>query len=370
MLTAVMTTGSLGVPATLGLAGGVSFVHPELLHLLWAALGLWGLLAFLELRQSSRLGRFISAVMQVRLARRLPRGRRLLRLVLLFTTFIAGTLALPRPQTAGELETESSTQVSADLMVVLDVSRSMLAEDAAPSRLQRAKAEILDLLSKLKGHRVGLVAFAGRAQVLCPLTPDYGFFRVVLERTDPRSVGRGGTRIGDGLRTALEAFGPAGGARLILLITDGEDQDSYPVDAAKEIRKAGVRVVAIGFGDERGSEITLTDPKTGGRSFLVDREGKVVRSRLDGKTLREIAVATEGAYIPAGVAALDLESIIKEHIQPLVREQKNVSVRAVPREHYPWLILLSLLSLVAAVRVGRSTTVAAFGSGGEEGREL
>jgi Ca-activated chloride channel family protein len=252
-------------------------------------------------------------------------------------------------------------------MVVLDVSRSMLAEDAAPSRLKRAKAEILDLLSKLKGHRVGLVAFAGRAQVLCPMTPDYGFFRVVLERADTRSVGRGGTRIGDGLRTALEAFGPGGGgARLILLITDGEDQDSYAVEAAKEVKKAGIRVVAIGFGDERGSEITLTDPKTGARSFLVDREGKVVQSRLDGKTLREIAMATDGAYIPAGVAALDLESIIKEHIQPLVREQKNASVRSIPKEYYPWLILLALISLVGAVRVGRGTTVSSLANSEEE----
>ncbi len=352
---------------TLALMGGLSFVAPELWFLVLAAVALWGVLAFLELRQPGQLARFISTVMQLRLARRLPRGRRLLRLALVFLTLVLGTLALLRPQTPGELETVSTTQVAADVMVVLDVSRSMLAEDAAPSRLKRAKAEVLDLLSKLKGQRVGLVAFAGRAQVLCPLTPDYGFFRVVLERADPRSVGRGGTRIGDGLRTALEAFGPGGGARLILLITDGEDQDSYPVEAAKEVRKAGVRVVAIGFGDERGSEITLTDPKTGARSYLVDREGHVVRSRLDGKTLREVAVATDGAYIPAGVAALDLESIIKEHIQPLVREQKNASVHSVPKEHYPWLILLALLALVGAVRVGKSTRVASL-DGGEEGR--
>ncbi|HRI54301.1 MAG TPA: VWA domain-containing protein [Pseudomonadota bacterium] len=357
---------------TLALAGGLSFGHPELAQLPFVAVALWGLLAYLELRQSGQLARFISPLMQLRLARRLPRGRRLLRLGLLLLAFGAGSVAMLRPQTPGELETVSSTQVAADLMVVLDVSRSMLAEDAAPSRLQRAKAEVLDLLSKLKGHRVGLVAFAGRAQVLCPLTPDYGFFRVVLERTDTRSIGRGGTRIGDGLRGALEAFGPPGGARLILLITDGEDlENSYPVEAAKEVRKAGVRVVAIGFGDERGSEIMLTDPKTGARSFLVDREGKVARSRLDGKMLRDIAVATEGAYIPAGVAALDLESIIREHIQPLVREQKNASVRAVPREHYPWLILITLLALIGAVRVGRGTSVSSLSglSDSEEGRE-
>jgi Ca-activated chloride channel family protein len=344
----------------------LTFVNLQLLWLVAPALLLFALLAYLDSRASARLLRFISALMQLRLASRLPADRRLLRLLCILLTLISGALALSRPQTPGELETTSSTQVSADLMVVLDVSRSMLAEDAAPNRLKRAKAELSDLLNKLRGHRVGLVAFAGRAQVLCPLTPDYGFFRVVLDRADPRSVGRGGTRIGDGLRLAKNAFGSGNSARLILLITDGEDQDSYPVEVAQDLKKAGIRVIAIGFGDERGSEITLTDPATGARSFLVDRQGQLVRSKLDGKTLREIALATQGAYIPAGVAALDLESIIKEHIQPLVREHKESTVRTIPKEHYPLLILISLLSLVLAVWLGRGATVRSLGGDSEE----
>lgn len=345
----------------------LTFVNQPLLWLLAPGLGLFLLLFFLESRGARRLVAFVSSLMQLRLASRLPPGRRLVRLFLMLLTLLAGVLALSRPQTPGDLETLASSQVSADLMVVLDVSRSMLAEDAAPNRLKRAKAELSDLLNKLRGHRVGLVAFAGRAQVLCPLTPDYGFFRVVLDRTDPRSVGRGGTRIGDGLRLAKDAFTSGSSARLVLLITDGEDHDSYPLEAAEELKKAGIRIVAIGFGDERGSEITLTDPGTGARSFLVDRAGQLVRSRLDGKTLRELALKTQGAYIPAGVAALDLESIIKEHIQPLVRDHKETSVRTVPREHYPWLILVCLLSLVGAVWLGRGAAAASF-AGGWEGR--
>ncbi len=339
---------------------GFHFECGEFLHLLWPALGLVALLAYLEIRHSNKLFRFISAPMQLRLASRLPMGRRLLRLGLILLMLVSGILALCRPQTLGELETVSSSQVAADIMVVLDVSRSMLAEDAAPSRLQRAKAEVVDLLGKLKGQRVGLVAFAGRAQVLCPLTPDYGFFRVILDRTDTRSVGRGGTRIGEGLRIAKDAFGGGSGARLVLLITDGEDQDSYPVEVARELKKANIRVVAIGFGDERGSEITLTDSHTGARSFLVDRSGQLVRSRLDGKTLREIALSTDGAYIPAGVAALDLESILKEHIAPLVHDSKATAMRAIPKEHYPEFILICLLALCAAVRLGKGAQPASL----------
>ena len=340
-------------------SAGLHFLHKDLVHLLWGALLLFGLLFYLDAKRGAQLARFISAPMQVRLASRLSRSRRWLRLSLMLCTLLFAIFALMRPQTPGELVTESSSQVSADIMVVLDVSRSMLAEDAAPSRLQRAKAELTDLLSKMKGNRIGLVAFAGRAQVLCPLTSDYGFFRMILEGTNTRSVSRGGTRIGDGLRQALTAFGAAGSTaagnapRLILLVTDGEDQDSYPLDAAKAAKTAGVRIVAIGFGDERGSEITLVDPATGARSFLTDRDGQLVRTRLDGKTLREIALATDGAYIPAGVAALDLESIVKEHIQPLVRERAAATTRTLPKEHYPWLLLLALLSLCGSVIAGR-----------------
>lgn len=330
----------------------LTFQNPQFLWLLLPATLLSGLLLWLDRGLGSALQRFVSLTLQGRLAARLPSTQRWLRQICVLLTLTLGTLALSRPQTPGEVETVSTSTVAADIVVVLDVSRSMLAEDAAPNRLQRAKAEIADLLARLKGHRVGLVAFAGRAQVLCPLTPDYGFFRMILDRTDPRSIGRGGTRIGDGLRMAKTAFAAGPGARLVLLITDGEDQDSFPLDAAQELKREGIRVVAIGFGDERGSEITLTDATTGARSLLTNRQGELVRSRLDGKTLRDIALATQGAYIPAGVAALDLESIIKEHIQPLVRDQGQTATRTQPREHYPVLTLLCLLSLLAAVRLG------------------
>lgn len=344
------------------------FIHLELAWLLAPAIGIFALLLYFDSRYAGRLLHFVSSLMQLRLASRLPPVRRLARRLLMLVTLACGILALMRPQSPGELESLTSSQISADVMVVLDVSRSMLAEDAAPNRLKRAKAEIIDLLNKLRGHRVGLVAFAGRAQVLCPLTPDYGFFRVVLERTDSRSIGRGGTRIGDGLRAAKDAFGSGSGARLVLLITDGEDHDSYPVEAAQALKEAGIRVIAIGFGDERGSEITLTDPNTGARSFLVDRGGQLVRSKLDGKTLRDIALSTQGAYIPAGVAALDLESIIKEHIQPLVRDHKESSVRTVPKEHHPWLIFFSLLALIAVVWLGRGATMTSL-QGDADGRD-
>ncbi len=333
----------------------LSFVHTSMVHLLWLALALSGLILWLDLRSSDALGRFVSTVMQRRLTRRLSRQQRVVRAILIGTGFAFGVLALMRPQTLGRTDRLSSGRIAADIMIVLDVSRSMLADDAAPTRLQRAKAEVGDLVGKLTGHRVGLVAFAGRAAVLCPLTEDEGFFRMILAGVDTRSVSRGGTDLGLAVRKAAESFDPGPGAKLVLLITDGEDHGGYAREAAKEALEAGVRVVSIGFGSEEGSQITLVDPDTGARSVLTDRDGQPVLSRLDGALLREMALTTEGAYIPAGVAVLDLKSIVDEHIEPLVREADTTPlVRQVPEEHYPWFVLGALICLLLAVAVGAS----------------
>ena len=280
---------------------------PGWLHLLWLAVAFVALLGWLELRGRELLSRVVSRTMMERLATRVSFERRIARLATMFACLCLAILALARPQTAGDIEAVSSHKVSADIMVVLDVSRSMLADDAAPNRLARAKAEIEGLLDELEGHRVGLVAFAGEATVLSPLTPDYSFFRMMLRGADPTSISRGGTRIGEAIRKGLEAFDEDSSvSKLMLLITDGEDHDSYPLEAAKEAAKKGVRIVAIGFGSEKGSEISLTDPVTGAKTTLT-YEGKPVISKLDGKTLRDIALETKGAFVPAGVAALDLE---------------------------------------------------------------
>lgn len=337
--------------------GDITFVNPSFLHFVWLAVGLVALLWWLDARGAGALARFVSPIMQRRLAMRLSLERRVARSVFILLCLLLGIAALMRPQTPGATEALSASRVSADIMVVLDVSRSMLADDAAPTRLGRAKAEVADMASKLRGHRFGLVAFAGRAAVLAPLTPDYSFFRMILDGANTRSVSRGGTAIGAAITKAIAGFDEGTGAKLIVLITDGEDHDSFPMDAAREALEAGVRIVAVGFGSEQGSQITLIDPDTGARSVLADRDGTPVTSRLDGELLRDIAQTTEGAYVPAGTAALDMESIVREHIKPLVRDaDDNATVRTIPREYYQWLIIGSLACLFIAVILGAFPT--------------
>ena len=272
----------------------MDFAAPQWVHLAWPALAVVMAAAYLELRTGETLAQFMSLPMQARLAWRQTRARRIAKLSLFALTLALGVVALMRPQSPTGTEVLSQN-ITADIMIVLDVSKSMLAEDAAPNRLARAKAEINELLERVDGQRVGLVVFAGRAAVKSPLTSDYGFFRLVLRDVNVGSVSRGGTRIGDAVRRAVAVFGPDRGTpRIMLLITDGEDHDSYPLEAVEEAVGAGVRIVAIGFGSETGSEVLLTDPDTGARNVLLDSDGNAVRSRLDGDLLREIALAAEG----------------------------------------------------------------------------
>lgn len=328
-----------------------SWAAIEWVHLMWVAVLLVAGLAVLEVRSRGALQRFLSPVMLRRLAAASSGARVALRLSLLWLALALGVLALMQPQAPGATETVSGSRTAADVIFVLDVSKSMLAEDAAPNRLARAKAEIAQLVGKLEDHRVGLVAFAGRAAPLCPLTPDHGFFSLVLSSVDINSVGRGGTRIGEAVRVALRSFPSGPGAKLIVLITDGEDHDSYPEDAAKAARDAGVKIVAVGLGSEQGTQIVITDPKTGAKKVVMDGD-KPVETKLDAKTLQQMALTTEGAYIPAGTAAIDLDSIMESYVQPIVRASADAAVRRVPAERYPWFILGALAATLAALWIG------------------
>jgi Ca-activated chloride channel family protein len=336
------------------------FAEPQWAHALWGLLAFVLLLFWLERRGGSALGRLVSGPLQSRLVARPRSGRRQLRIVLIGLSVGFLILALMRPQWG--LRHVAAPRVGAEIMICLDVSRSMLAEDVAPNRLERAKAEIQDLLAFLAGDQVGLIAFSGRAIVLSPLTPDFGFLRLVLDGVGTHSVTRGGTRIGDAIQKAVAGFGAPGDAsRAILLITDGEDHGSFPNDAAQAAADAGVRIIAVGFGDEAGSEVYVTDPRSGARTKLLDGEGRAVRSRLDGELLRDLARVTEGAYVPAGTGVLDLESIYRQHIARLTRGRLDARGTTVRDEAYQWAVLLALGFLVSAVAAAAGSTSAGNG---------
>lgn len=328
------------------------FAEMGWLHAVWGVLLCVAVLVAFELRGRSLLDRMISPLMQSRLVQKVPLLRRLLSISVLGLALTCLVLALMRPQWG--MTVQSVSKVESQVMICLDVSNSMLAEDVVPNRLERAKAEIDSLLGLMdEGQQVGLTAFAGKATVLCPMTTDFGFLRLILNEAGPGTIGMGGTKIGEAIGKAVDGFGEAGDInRLILLITDGEDHDSFPLDAAEKAKDKGVRVVSIGFGDEMGSKIQITDPRTGARTYIKDRNGTEVVSRLDGSTLRDIAQTTEGAYIPAKTGALDLQSIYDAHIKTLLAGGSAQEERIIRNEAYQWCVLAALVFLMGALLLG------------------
>jgi Ca-activated chloride channel family protein len=327
---------------------GVHFAEPNWAHGLWGVLVVVALLWWLDSRRRAAIEQFMSRVMLGRLMRGVSPARRRASLILWGLSCSCLIVALMRPQ--GPPTFAAVQRTGAQIMVCLDVSKSMLAEDTAPNRLERAKAELTDLLAYLQGDQVGLIAFAGRATLLCPLTTDFGFFKLVLDGASPGSVGRGGTRLEEPIRRAVEGFRTeVTASQVILLLTDGEDLDSYPLKAAEEAAQRGIRILAVGFGDEAGSEVRVTDPRTGVKSVVKDADGKPVRSRLDGETLRQMALATDGVYIPAGTGALDLESIYRAHIARLTRSTLDSRDFSVRPDWYPWALLAGLFFLFCSL---------------------
>ena len=274
---------------------GFGFDHWSFLHLLWlvpamGAVYLWG---FAKKRQG--LERFVTLnllqtlIPAVSVARQ--RGKALL--VVIATGVVVVALSGPRWGT----HFEEVERRGIDVMFVLDVSNSMLAEDLAPNRLERAKLDIKDLLETLPGDRVGLITFAGKSALACPLTINYGSFRLALDEVDTRSSPRGGTNIGDAVRKAADCFtDKVKDHKAIIIISDGgETEETYAVEAAGNVyEERGIRVFTVGVGDvARGGRIPVI--KNGQRVYL-KFEGQEVWTKLEPAELQSMAAVADGGY--------------------------------------------------------------------------
>jgi len=291
------------------------------------------------------LARFADPVMAARLAPPTSAARGFFKGALWLVGIGLLIVAAARPRFGVYYEEVNAEGV--DLFVCLDVSRSMLARDVAPSRLERARSDILDLLEKLQGDRVGLIAFAGKPVRVCPLTSDHGFFKSVLAEVSPLSAPRGGSLIGDAIREALADL-PRDAQRdqAIVLITDGEDQDSMPLDAADLAAKAGVKIFTVGLGDSKeGGRIPIQNER--GETIYLQNDGQVLWSKLDEKLLEEIALRTGGAYVPARTSAYDLGDIYERHLASLTAGKYDTEKRRRYRERFQVFLWLGLAFLGA-----------------------
>ncbi len=329
------------------------FAHPQLLWLLLVLVPL-GLCVAYRLRAGRRaLDDALSARMAQRLTAHLAPGRRTWRLALLLMALVALVLGAARPQRGAQYVTAKRT--GRDLVIALDVSESMLAEDLKPNRLARARQEIAAILDHLRGDRIGLVAFAGAAFVQCPLTLDYSAARMFLDFMGPELISEPGTALAEAVRVGVRAFdAQSEGFRAMILISDGEDHQGNLEAAAREARKAGVRVFAIGIGSEAGEPIPQRDAAGKIQGYKRDSEGHVILTRLDAQALRTIAEASGGLYVSAG-SSLGLERVLGE-IETMERREMEGGLRLLYEERYhyfvwPALVLL-LLELLIPLRRG------------------
>jgi Ca-activated chloride channel family protein len=275
--------------------------------------------------------------------------------VCLVGAFVAIVIAIAQPQ--WNPRAQKMQHKGRDIVVLLDTSRSMLAEDIKPSRLERAKLAVTDLLDSLAGDRVAIVTFAGSAMVRCPLTQDYAFVRMALGDVSTESTGRGGTMIGDAIRKATdEVFDKnTGKFKDIILITDGEEHEgaeSFPVEAAQKAASDGVRIVAIGLGDEsQGSRIPITG-SNGEKTFL-KYNGQEVWSKLGGETLRKIAYASEGGkFLAVGPGTtLDLGRIYQQIIASAEKRELESTAMITYDERFQVFIALALVLVIAEVLI-------------------
>lgn len=313
---------------------------PNILFLLWLLpVAGWLILRAQQKRRAAALA-FADSAMTARLMPALGGPRPWLKGGALLLGLAGLIVAGARPR-FGEYY-EKVSQRGVDLFVLIDVSRSMLAQDVAPNRLERAKADVRDLLARLAGDRVGLIAFAGKAVVKVPLTTDHGFFLQALEELDPTSAPRGGSLIGDAIRKAMESMEPRNDReRVLVLITDGEDHDSYPAEAARQAAEQGIRIFAVGLGDPNEGARVPTRDDAGHLGFL-KYEGAEVWSKMDEKLLEQIALTTQGAYIPAKTRAYDLGEVYADHLAHLTQGEIQAEKRKRFRDRFQIFLALGI----------------------------
>lgn len=251
-------------------------------------------------------------------------------------------IALARPQWG--FLTEKQQQIGLNVIFAIDTSKSMLANDVRPNRLELAKMSIEELLKSLKGNQVGLIAFAGNAFLQCPSTSDYGAFKLALQSLDTDIIPKGGTNLSEAMKLATTIFDEAAKFKQIILLTDGENLSGDVIKCAQKIAQTGITIHTVGIGTPNGSPIGITNDR-GLTEYLKDEKGQTIITRLDESTLQQIAQITHGFYVPLGNAGEGLKQIYNIAIKHLPKENFE-SIEKKPIERYALFANLALICLL------------------------
>ncbi|MBP3482567.1 MAG: VWA domain-containing protein [Alistipes sp.] len=314
------------------------FANPELLYLLAAVPAAVAIYVFAMFRRRRRLARFGNIETLRQLMPDVSVARNNFKFILFLTALTLAVLAAARPQFGSKLREEKSKGV--EMMIAVDVSNSMLAEDFEPSRLERTKYAIDKLFDGLHQERVGVVVFAGEAKVQLPVTSDYRMAKAFAKRISPSLVSEQGTAIGKALSTAMLSFaGDSERSRAIILITDGETHDADALDAARRAAEEGIKIFTIGIGTPEGAPIRIDG------DFIRDEKGEMVVSKLNEQMLEQIAATTDAAYVRASKQSIGLGEIV-DKINEMEQAELSTLRFEEFNEQFPYLLWIALALLV------------------------
>ena len=321
------------------------FVNPWMLVFVLLVPVAGALWTFLRARSEARMRAIVAPSLQRRLLPNRPKTF-LVQAMLLLSGLALCLFAAARPQWGHS--TQKIAAKSRNVVVALDVSRSMLADDVRPNRLERAKADIADLVDSLEGDRCALVAFRQKAVVLCPLTTDRAFLRSALEAATPESAPRGETDLGAAIRTSLQALDPAmDDHNAIILVSDGGDLRNNAFAYAHAAKKRGIPIFTVGLGDPR-RESTIPDASGKGVQMF---KGQPVKVRLEEKALREVAAESGGRYVPlatAGTAETTLGAIYRRFLRQVAAKEQAAEEEMRATERFGIFLAPGLMLLTAA----------------------
>lgn len=285
------------------------FANPDFLYLLLLLPVLIMLYILNEVRKKNALKRLGNVSLVSRLVPEMSKLRPVIKFILLLIAVTAGIIMLARPQFGSKIEDVKKQGV--EVIIALDVSNSMLAEDIQPDRLTRAKKAISRLVDVLDNDKIGLIVFAGDAYIQIPVTTDYISAKMFLSTINPNMVAKQGTAIGSAINLAMRSFSPGEGkSKAIIIITDGENHEDDPVKDAEDASKAGIVIHTIGIGSTEGVPIPIVN--NGKKDYLKDANGNTVITKLDEDILKKIALSTNGNYVRASNSNIGLDEIYND----------------------------------------------------------
>jgi Ca-activated chloride channel family protein len=336
------------------------FANPHILYLLLIVPVAVALFIFAQVRRRRRLERFASSSLLAQLTPSASPARVRTKFILYTLAVVFLVLAAARPQVGSKLREEH--QKGIEMMLVVDVSNSMLAEDFEPNRLDRTKFAIDRVVESMKQDRIGVVAFAGEAQVQLPITSDYRMARAFARKLSPAMVRTQGTDLGAAIKLASMSFSSQSeGSRVMILITDGENHESDALEAAQAAAEKGIAIYTIGIGTPEGAPIMI------GGDYLTDENGDMVVSKLDEKMLQEIASATGGAYVRATKQSIGLKEIVDRLKELDESDLATTRFEAFDEQYqYPLAVALLLLLVEWLILDRRNPLLARFNIFGQK----